>query len=95
MSSSHRVEKLMSLTRQDFLASLAHIPNIEADAGAFISKLPPGYVRITFEPLAGTRLGGLLELPRARVVLNFTDVSEGEQRSFIGRFDLAFQRGGG
>ena len=41
------------------------------------------------------RLGGLLQLPRAKVSLKFRDVTPEQREQFLRVFDVAFQRGGG
>lgn len=49
---------------------------------------------ITVEALSPRRLG-LVEIARSRVVITFRGLTAGEQDTFLGRFDRAFQRGGG
>lgn len=90
------IEKTMSMSRAEFDNSLAALLDLPA-ARALPVRLPlgAGSVAIDFEPLQGVRLGGLLELPRARVSLSFTGVARDEREAFARRFDLAFQRGGG
>ena len=96
MTTFVRVEKLMSLTRQEFVAALAHVGGVESVTdGAWSAALKAGTVTITFAALPSARLGGLLELPRAKVMLDFHNTSGDQQSEFLQRFDLAFQRGGG
>lgn len=96
-SGTLRVEKTMALTRAEFAASLASLLGREVAAGGDPVRvgLAQGVVVLTCEPLAAVRLGGLLELPRARVVIEFDGVPAGERAAFLQRFDVAFQRGGG
>ena len=94
------ISKLMSLTFQDFLRSVAVLEGDGPDRTTAMEKavrLPAGggFVDIQFEKLEDVRLGGLLALPRARVSLRFWDVPENEIKKFVARFDMAFQRGGG
>lgn len=90
------VEKIMSMSRAEFENSLAALLDLpSAPAPPVRVPLGAGSVAIDFEPLQGVRLGGLLELPRARVSLSFTGVARDEREAFARRFDLAFQRGGG
>ncbi len=54
-----------------------------------------GAIEISREVLPGARLGGLLELPRAKVTISYSGVTAADRTAFQRRFDLAFQRGGG
>lgn len=54
-----------------------------------------GAAEITYTPLAPRRVGGLLELPQARVTITLKAVHEKEAETFVRRFEIAFQRGGG
>lgn len=96
-SAGRRVEKTMTLTRAEFANSLAALVGHELDpATASVAiALTEGVAHVTYEPLAAVRLGGLLELPRARVVISFEAVPAAERTAFLQRFDIAFQRGGG
>ena len=92
------VEKLMSLTEQEYTASLQRLigDNVAEEKKAGVSvAVGGGVVRIIFEALPMKKLGGLLELPQARVTLCFTNVSKDTRETFLRKFDLAFQRGGG
>lgn len=90
------VEKIMSASRAEFARSLAVLLEVpiapETPAQIAVGQ---GRVIIDYQPLPPARLGGLLELPRARVTLEMRDVSTQEAAAFLDRFDLAFQRGGG
>lgn len=91
------IEKIMALTLPEFQASLAALSKSGATAGPGGVRLPIGIgaVEISFEPLPPVLLGGLLELPRARVSLAFDNVPPPERKAFLVAFDIAFQRGGG
>lgn len=93
----HVVEKTMSLSLSEFQASLGKLlgTEIEAEEPSVRHPLAKGCVEIRFVPLPSLRLGGLLELPRAKVSLSFDDVEDDDRAAFLARFDLAFQRGGG
>lgn len=91
------VEKIMSMTAREFADGCERL----ADAGDEVSfslatfAVSNGQVAVRFEPLDGVTLGGLLKLPRARVTLTFSGLSDQERTDFLRRFDMAFQRGGG
>lgn len=92
-------EKLMSITAAEFAASLAaFVPGATLDDQGRVELTVAG-VRglITFETLPNRRLGGLVSMPQARVTLSFPGpgTTPAEARTFIRRFDIAFQRGGG
>ena len=97
MSAPDTTEKLMSISRAEFLASLVHVGNaLETADGAWTVPLDGGgNAIITFEAVPGVRLGGLLDLPRARVSIRFDGGSTAACRKFLLGFELAFQRGGG
>jgi hypothetical protein len=92
---AERLEKLMALTPAEFAGSLAVLH--PAWDGAIPVAIPSGSGRVSihFEALPSVRLGGLLELPRARVTLSLEGVSLADRAAFLRRFDMAFQRGGG
>lgn len=95
------IVKLMSVSRAEFLASLEHVGGVrETPDGQWLcpldaSGLAAGQAVIAFAPEQSVRLGGLLELPRARVTIEVTGGSAQAQQQFLRRFDIAFQRGGG
>ena len=97
MSVPDTIEKLMSISQAEFLASLEHVGTTKQASGGYWSSALEGggTADIHFEPLPGVRLGGLLELPRARVSIILTGGSATARREFLHRFELAFQRGGG
>ena len=95
------IEQLMSVSRAEFLASLEHVGSVREIAdGQWLyaldgAGLEQGQATITFAPAPSVRLGGLLELPRARVTIRFDGGSTQARASFLRRFEIAFQRGGG
>ena len=91
------VRKTMALSRREFEASMAALCGAvcRGEDGHISVALGGGTVAITHRSLAPVRLGGLLELPRAEVTLEFDAVAEADARAFLRRFELAFQRGGG
>lgn len=92
------IEKIMSLAEHEFIKGCQRLAGdgdtvTEHDARISVGG---GVVDIAYRPLDGVRLGGLLELPRAKVTLTYSDAVSSEDRDqFLRRFDLAFQRGGG
>lgn len=90
-------ERLMSISPSEFEISIAMLgPHRDGLKGSKIFDLASGPVEITFEPLPGVRLGGLLALPRAKINLEFSDtVSAADRAGFVRLFDTSFQRGGG
>ena len=91
-----QIEKLMSLTETEFHQSLARLgPSRSVGARNFRFAAGSGSVTVSFEPVAGVTLGGLLALPRARVVLTFSGASDAEKGTFLKNFEFTFQRGGG
>ncbi len=95
---SYQIKKVMSLTVAEFHRSLKRlVPNIDVSEEAYSFQIPEGngYVEISIDVLPSQTYGGLLELPRARIILNFTGLNDSERNDFITRFDRVFQRGGG
>ena len=90
-------ERLMSISPSEFEISIAMLgPHRDGITGSKIFELASGSAEITFEPLPGVRLGGLLALPRAKVALKFANsVTAGDRATFVRLFDTSFQRGGG
>ena len=100
------VEKLMSLSRAEFEKSVVALAGEAAELGdgavahvghalARVDRIGEGRAEITFSALPAKRLGGLLLLPQARVVVDVSGLDEASAVEFLQRFDLAFQRGGG
>lgn len=92
-----RVEKTMTLSRAEFDKSLAAFLGRPTNPVATTFDIPAGEGRVllTYEPLPAVRLGGLLELPRARIALELSGLTPTQRQQFLERFDIAFQRGGG
>lgn len=90
------IAKLMSLTEAEFRQPLARLGTPEEISPLqFCFAIGSGVVTISFEPVRGVRLGGLLELPRACVRLAFDGMTAIEKSEFLRAFELTFQRGGG
>ena len=88
--------KLMSLSAGEFANSIAKIGQHRVNNdGSRRFDLAGGQVDISYAPQPGVRLGGLLELPRALVTLNFAGVNDDDRTRFLRTFEIAFQRGGG
>ena len=90
-------QRVMSISPSEFAISIGTLgPHRDGPSGSKIFDLASGIVEITFAPLPGVTLGGLLALPRAKVALKFSDaVSPADRTAFVRLFDVAFQRGGG
>ena len=93
----------MTLSRAEFALSFARVVG-DIDVTRRIMgeghqryelALPSGRVSVTVADLPPQIMGGLVKLPRCRVVIEFDEAPLDERRSFINRFDKAFQRGGG
>lgn len=96
MTQPDKVEKVMSLTAQEFTETLAYVGTAEKKPdGAYEFALTAGTVRVSYAPLPSVTFGGLLTLPRAKVTLNFSGVSDSAREIFLKHFDLMFKRGGG
>lgn len=96
------IEKLMAIRADEFEAGLARLAGAPVHRGSggspYIVKCsapPLPAVRITFEAMPEQVLGGLLKLPRARVIIEMPELSTDQRRVFISAFDRTFQRGGG
>ena len=90
------IVKDMALTRADLLrllpGAVGALPwRAEADS---IRIGDDSGVDLHIEPLPPRRFGPV-EIPRLRISFAFRGWDETEQRAFLTRFDLAFQRGGG
>lgn len=94
------VEKVMTLSQSEYAKSITAFAGEAAGQAAARGEpvtLPAGAGQaiITFSKIKGFSFSGLVELPRARVVLEFKDVQQTEADELLRRFDIAFQRGGG
>ena len=58
------------------------------------AAIGPGSLRIAWRP-AAPRLLGSARIPRLLVHFEFTGLDDGQRHSFMKRFDLYMQRGGG
>ena len=64
-------------------------------ASRFELNAGKGSVAIEIEVLPDRRITSLLSLPQSRITLSMDNLSKDEQRKFLERFDISFQRGGG
>jgi hypothetical protein len=87
---AERVEKIMALTPAEFASCIRVL--LPAWDGTDPVAIPwgSGRVSVRFEPLPPVRLGGVLELPRARITIAFDGLGCEERAAFLGRFDIAF-----
>jgi hypothetical protein len=94
-----QVEKIMSFTRTEFEHGLERLTGVQpyyAASGYDLSVAAGGKpVSCTFEPQPDAVLGGLVRLPRVRVVVDMRALSGDERVEFLTRFEKTFQRGGG
>lgn len=91
--SSAVVVKLMTITREEFQASLAALA-----AGAALGsddRAVVGDAIVMFEALPKRRIGGLVSLPQARVTLDMSALTVVQRVAFLRHFGISFQRGGG
>ncbi len=95
------IEKTMTLSAGEFAKSIAAftggdvaITDSRGRATVAVND-KGGSAEIAFEALPSRRVGGLLELPQARVTITLANVPAAELDAFLRRFDIAFQRGGG
>ena len=94
------IEKLMTLSQSEYSKSIGAFAGEAAAATALRGDpvtldLGGGQVVITFKKVQGFSFGGLVEMPRARIVINMNGVEPAEASAFMRRFDISFQRGGG
>lgn len=104
LATTGTVEKMMTLSAGEFANSLAAFagPDLAIVDGRATFSLGElgfagndGSAEITYKPLPPRRVGGLLELPQARVTITLAGVLPADAQAFLRRFDIAFQRGGG
>ena len=94
----HQVEKIMSMTLADFhrnLKVLAPEHTMGPQQKKIRLDLDGASAEIRFESMDTKTYGTLLNIPRARVTLDFDDSSPEARQAFLERFDFAFRRGGG
>lgn len=92
------VEKQMTLSTGEFAKSMAAFAGDDVvinDGRATVAVDGAGVAVITYEPLPPRRVGGLLDLPQAKVTITLSGVAPAASDAFLKRFDIAFQRGGG
>ena len=93
-----QVEKIMSMTLADYHRSLKVLaPELEMGPQQKTVRLDLDgtSAEIRFEVMDSKTYGTLLEIPRARVTLDFDESSPESRLAFLERFDFAFRRGGG
>ncbi|MGD9294648.1 MAG: hypothetical protein PVI41_07185 [Roseobacter sp.] len=95
-----KVEKLMSFTEAEFENGLRRFTGTPArktrDGSYDLSNAAGGAaVTCSFDPQPDAILGGLVRLPRVRVVIEMSALSKGARLEFLTRFERTFQRGGG
>ncbi|HUS95333.1 MAG TPA: hypothetical protein VMX97_01190 [Hyphomicrobiaceae bacterium] len=99
--STGTVEKLMSIRLDEFEAGLVRLNRNampDRDGTAYVIPVADpddGLARIVFEKLPPAVLGGLMRLPRARIVIDLLGVRPVARQPFRDLFDRTFQRGGG
>lgn len=99
-ASAAPIEKLMTLSQSEFSKSIGAFAGEAAAATALRGDpvtldVGGGQVVITFTKVEGFSFGGLVEMPRARVLIHLKGVEPTEAEAFMRRFDISFQRGGG
>lgn len=93
-----KIVKLMSMSRDEFIHSFKKFaPDYKGSlaASSFELTIGKGSVIIEIEVLPNRTITSLLTLPQANVTLTMNNLTEDEQRHFLARFDISFQRGGG
>lgn len=94
------IEKVMTLSQSEYAKSIGAFAGPAAAEAALrgdpvMIGVGKGRVVVTFEKIEGFSFGGLVEMPRARVLIVMDDVEADEAAAFMRRFDISFQRGGG
>jgi len=100
VSAAPAIEKVMTLSQSEYAKSITAFAGQQAGQAAatgepVVLAVGKGQAVITFAKIAGFSFSGLVELPRARVVIEFNDVCKADADDLLRRFDIAFQRGGG
>ncbi len=93
-----KIVKLMSMSRNEFIHSFKKfVPDYGGpmDASSFELPVDKGSVTIDIEVLPDRAITSLFILPQANVTLTMDGLSEDEEKHFLERFDISFQRGGG
>jgi len=95
---TEKIVKLMSMSHNEFIHSFKHFaPDYRGSltASSFELKHGEGSVTIEIEVLPERAITSLFILPQANITLTMSNLSGCEQRRFLDRFDISFQRGGG
>ncbi len=93
-----KITKLMSMSRNEFIHSFKKFaPDYRGSMSATSFRLDAGKgsVTIEIEVLPDRAITSLFILPQANVTLTMDGLSQGQQKKFMERFDISFQRGGG
>jgi len=88
----------MSMSRNEFIHSFKKFaPDYSGsmNASSFELATGKGSVTIEIEVLPERAITSLFILPQANITLTMNNLSSCEQRRFLDRFDISFQRGGG
>ncbi len=92
------IVKLMSMSRNEFNHSFKKFaPDYRGSMNATSFKLEAGKgsVTIEIEVLPDRTITSLFILPQSNVTLIMDGLSKDEEKKFLERFDISFQRGGG
>jgi hypothetical protein len=95
---STKIVKLMSMSRNEFNHSFKKFaPDYRGSMNATSFKLEAGKgsVTIEIEVLPDRAITSLFILPQSNVTLTMDGLSKDEEKHFLDRFDISFQRGGG
>ena len=93
-----KIVKLMSMSRNEFIHSFKKFAPEHSgsmDASSFELASGKGSVTIDIEVLPERAITSLFILPQANITLTMNGLSQEEQKKFLERFDISFQRGGG
>ncbi len=86
------------MSRSEFIHSFKNFaPDYRGsmDASSFELDAGKGTVTIDIEVLPDRVITSLFILPQTNITLTMNGLSEDEQKHFLERFDISFQRGGG
>jgi hypothetical protein len=95
-----REEKMMSFTEAEFENGLRRLTGTaprKNSLGQYDLSDAVGGAAVTcsFDPLPDAVLGGLMRLPRVRVILDMSTLPDDQRLEFMTHFERTFQRGGG
>jgi hypothetical protein len=88
----------MSMSHNEFIHSFKKFaPDYRGSMNATSFKLEAGKgtVTIEIEVLPDRAITSLFILPQSNITLNMEALSKDEEKKFLARFDISFQRGGG